>query len=138
MNYVLDIGVFKTLDTDPGGTLTKFIDYVEKMDLLFKLIFRKADGTSFASTDPEKKALLLLKGGSDMKNLFTHVGKVLDADNFANTVSKIKEGLAETTNKVVQRNMLLSNYAQGGKSFERWSQEISNAAKRISYDNYDW
>ena len=34
--------------------------------------------------------------------------------------------------------MLLSNFPQGAKSFERWSQESSNAARLISYDNYDW
>ena len=34
--------------------------------------------------------------------------------------------------------MLLSNFPQGSKSFEKWSQEVSNAAKLISYDNYDW
>ena len=34
--------------------------------------------------------------------------------------------------------MLLSNHSQGKKSFEKWSQEISNAAKLISYTNYDW
>ena len=31
--------------------------------------------------------------------------------------------------------MVLSNFPQGSKSFERWSQEISDAAR---YDNYDW
>ena len=34
--------------------------------------------------------------------------------------------------------MVLSNFPQGSKSFEKWSQEVSNAAKLISYDNYDW
>ena len=34
--------------------------------------------------------------------------------------------------------MLLSNFSQGAKSFERWSQEISNTARLISYANYDW
>ena len=34
--------------------------------------------------------------------------------------------------------MLLSNYPQGTKSFEKWSQEISNAAQLINYDNYNW
>ena len=34
--------------------------------------------------------------------------------------------------------MLLSNFPQGSKYFKKWSQEVSNAAKLISYDNYDW
>ena len=42
------------------------------------------------------------------------------------------------TNSVVQRNMLLTQYPQGSKSFDKWSIEISNAAKLIDYSNYDW
>ena len=39
---------------------------------------------------------------------------------------------------MVQRNLLLANYPQRIKSFECWSKEISNAAKLINYENYDW
>ena len=53
-------------------------------------------------------------------------------------LKKISDGLSERTNKVIQRNMLLSNFPQGSKSFEKLSQEVSNATKLISYDNYDW
>ena len=59
-------------------------------------------------------------------------------DTFGEAVMKIENGLQAHTNKVVQRNMLLSNFPQGAKSFERWPQEISNAARLISYDNYHW
>ena len=34
--------------------------------------------------------------------------------------------------------MLLSNFPQGTKTFERWSQEISNTARLINYDQYNW
>ena len=34
MNSIIDIGVFKTLDSDPGGTFTKFNDYIEQLELL--------------------------------------------------------------------------------------------------------
>ena len=76
--------------------------------------------------------------GSDMKNLFQHVGNVTDEDSYAETVRKIKQGLTSRTNSVVQRNMLLANFPQGKKSFEKWSQEVSNAAKLISYQDYNW
>ena len=29
-------------------------------------------------------------------------------------------------------------YPQGSKSFDRWYKEVSNGAKIINYDNYDW
>ena len=94
------------------------------MKLLFQLVFRKSDGTSYNPTDNEKKALMLLKGGKDMRNLYDHVGKVVEGDTFDNAVTKITNGLTERTNKVVQRNMLLTGFPQGSKSFERWHQKI--------------
>ena len=81
---------------------------------------------------------MLLKGGYDIKNLFHHIGNVSEKDTFEEAVKKIVNGLQARTNKVIQRNMLLSNFPQGAKSFERWSQETNNAASLISYDNYDW
>ena len=129
---------FKALDANPGGTLQRFRDYAEQMELLFQLIFRKADGTPYDPSDKEKKAMILFKGGKDMKNLFHHVGKVLDTYTYDDTVKKITDGLAERTNSVVQRNMLLSNHPQGTKSFEKWSQEITDIAKLIDYENYNW
>ena len=75
----MDVSIppFKSLNTDPGGTMKRFNEYVEQMKLLFQLVFRKSDGTSYTPTDEEKKALLLYKGGKDMRNLYEHVGKVL-------------------------------------------------------------
>ena len=108
------------------------------MEVLFQLVFRKADGTAHKPSDAEKTVMLLFKGGEGMTTLFQHVAKVFDTDTYEQAVKKISDGLSERTNKVVQRNMLLSNFPQGSKSFEKWSQEVSNAAKLINYDNYDW
>ena len=101
-------------------------------------MFRKADGSPYSPSDAEKKAMLLFRGGDDMQNLFDHVGKVVEADSFDNAVAKIENALKSRTNSVVQRNMLLTQYPQGSKSFDKWSIEISNAAKLIDYSNYDW
>ena len=73
-----------------------------------------------------------------MHTLFEHVGSVTDTETFEEAIAKIRAKLTERTNKVVQRNMLLSNFPQGSKSFEKWSQEVSEAAKLIDYDNYNW
>ena len=138
MNSIASLPTFTTVDADPGGTLKRFDDYIKQMKLLFTLVFRKADGTAYTPTDAEKKAMTLLKGGKDMHTLFEHVGNVVDADTFDEAIKKVKDKLSERTNKVVQRNLLLSNFPQGNKSFEKWSLQISEAAKLISYDNYDW
>ena len=134
----LGLEKFQILDANPGGTLQKFTEYLEQIELLFQLTFRKTDGSSFEPSDNDKKAMLLFKGGKDMKTLFKHVGKVLDTDSYAQSVKKVKDGLIARTNKVVQRNKLFSNFSQGSKSFEKWSVEISNAAQLIDYTDYDW
>ena len=73
-----------------------------------------------------------------MKDLFEHVGKVATADTFDEAVKKVQDGLKERTNSTVQRNLLLTTHPQGTKSFEKWSKEITNTAKLISYDDYNW
>ena len=61
MNSSLNIERFQSVDANPGATLQKFNDYVQQIELLFQF----------------KKAMLLFKGGKDMKNIFQHVSKVL-------------------------------------------------------------
>ena len=134
----LDPGAFKALDANPGGTLELFNKYVERIKLVFDLTFRKADGTPYIPTDREKKAMLLFRGGDDKCDLFQHVGGVLEEDTFQTTIEKITNGLKSRTNSVVQRNLLLANFPQGSKTFERWSKEVSKAAKLIDYSNYGW
>ena len=134
----LHIESFKTIEANPGATMKVFERYVERIKLMNQLVFRKADGTAYEPSEAEKKAMLLFKGGDDMKNLFEYVGKVVDGDSFAQAIEKIRTGLQKRTNKVVQRNMLFTDFPQGSKSFEKWSQEISAAAQLISYDAYDW
>ena len=138
MNSITSVPAFTAIDADPGGTLKQFDDYIRQMKLLFWLVFRKADGTAYTPNDAERKAMTLLKGGKDMHTMFDHVGNVLDTDTFDEAVQKIRGKLSERTNKIVQRNMLLSNFPQGDKSFEKWSQQVSEAAKLIDYANYDW
>ena len=90
-----NIDSFRSLDTNPGGTLQRFQAYTERMEILFQLVFCKADGTPYKPLDAEKKAMLLFKGGEDMKTLFQHVGKVFDADTYDKAVKKITDGLSE-------------------------------------------
>ena len=129
------IDSFQSLDANPSGTLQRFQACTEIMELLFQLVFRKADGTPYKPSDAEKKAILRFKGGEDMKTLFQHVGKVFDTDTYEEAVKKISDGLSERTNKVVQRNMLVSNFPQGSKSFEKWSQEVSIPCKK-AHDSF--
>ena len=90
-----NVDSFRSLDTNPGGTLQRFQAYTERMEILFQLVFCKADGTPYKPLDAEKKAMLLFKGGEDMKTLFQHVGKVFDTDTYDKVVKKITDGLSE-------------------------------------------
>ena len=58
----LGLEKFQIIDANPGGTLQKFNDYIEQIELLFKLTFRKNDGSAFEPSDDDKKSMLLFKG----------------------------------------------------------------------------
>ena len=73
-----------------------------------------------------------------MKDLFQHVGAVETKDTYDEALTKIRTGLQNRTNSVVQRNVLFANFPQDTKSFERWSKEISNASKLKDFTDYDW
>ena len=102
----LSIETFKTIEANPGATMKVFERYVERIKLMNQLVFRKADGTPYDPSDGEKKAMLLFKGGDDMKNLFEYVGKVEDSDSFDQAIENIRNGLQKRTNKVVQSSAL--------------------------------
>ena len=86
----LSIEVFRTVEANPGATLKAFERYVERIKLMNQLVFRKADGTPYNPTDVEQKAMLLFKGGDDMKSLFEYVGKVEDTDTYDEAVNRIR------------------------------------------------
>ena len=112
MNSITAIPVFSAIDADPGGTLKLFDDYIRQMRQMRQM-----------------EAMTLLKGGKDMHTMFEHIGNVLEEDTFEEAITKIQTRLKERTNKIVQRNMLLSNFPQGEKYFEKWSLQISEAAE---------
>lgn len=64
----IDTEVFKSLDVNPGGTLQMCQEYVERLELLFQLVFRKVDGTAW-----------------DMKELFQHL-----SDHFTRICETVK------------------------------------------------
>ena len=80
----------------------------------------------------QKKEMPLLKEGQDFKNLFLHVDHASENDVFEEAVRKIENGLQARTNKVMQQIMLPSNFILVAKLFERWSQDISSAARLYS------
>ena len=47
------------------------------------------------------KAYLKLIGGSEMKNLFEHVGKVVGEDTFDKDITQIKDGIKCKTNQAI-------------------------------------
>ena len=73
-----------------------------------------------------------------MRDLLQHVGYVTKEDDYKTSVDKIRKGLQSKSNAVVQQNPLFANFPQGTKSFESWSKQISNAAKLINFEGYDW
>ena len=76
--------------------------------------------------------MLLYRAGDDMNDLFQHVGAAETKDTYNEAHTKVRTGLQNRTNTVVQRNLLFANFRQGTKS-----KEINNAAKLIDFTDYD-
>ena len=96
-------GSFKAKDVDPGSTLELFENYLEKMDRVFCLS-QRVDLTTGAKVDledDEKKEMLIVEGGADMKDLFIHVVKVLAKDTYTykEATEKIRQGLKGKANR---------------------------------------
>ena len=51
MASALDVKPFKSIDLNPGATLQQFTKYIEELELLFELVFRKADGTPYTPSE---------------------------------------------------------------------------------------
>ena len=123
---------FKSMNANPGGTLQLFNLYVKCIKLMFDLVFMKSVRPQYNPSDKEKKSMFLYMGGEDMRALFEHVGQVVDADTFDQAVDKIQNKIKKCINNVVQRNMLLSSFPQGNKSFEKWFREIGNSTNSVN------
>ena len=87
--------------------MKEFNDYIRQMKLLFSLVFRKSDGTAYAPTDGEMKAMTLLKGGKHMHTMFEHVGDVREADTFQEAVESKIEDPRERLTRLIIRNSKL-------------------------------
>ena len=72
----IDIEVLKSRDGNPGSTFQKFQEY-KRLELLFQLVFGKADCTAYSPSNGERKPMLLFKCGKDMKELFQYAAKML-------------------------------------------------------------
>ena len=81
--YTPSPGPFKPKDADPEATLERFVDYVEKMELVF-MVARKlhpVTGDKVEFDSAEKKAMLKIEGGADMVQLLKKY-KVVEADTY--------------------------------------------------------
>ena len=99
--YMPSPGPFKGADADPEATLELFEDYLDKMEKVFRLSrgFNPVTGVKVDWNSEEKKDLLLVEGGDEVTDLFKHVGKVLQEDNYQQAVDKVKNALKKRGNR---------------------------------------
>ena len=75
MASALDVKPFKSVDLNPGATLQQFNKYIEELEPLFELVFRKADGTPYTPSDREKKQCCASKEAMTCAISFNMLGK---------------------------------------------------------------
>ena len=93
-SYMPSPGPFKGRDAEPEETLERFNDYMKTMEMVFSLSKRinPATGDEIEWSDMQKKNILQVEGGPEMRNLFEHVGKVQEGDSYQAMVDKVSQG----------------------------------------------
>ena len=131
-------GPFKGKDAEPEETLERFNDYMKTMDMVFSLSKRinPATGTEIEWSDIQKKNILQVEGGPEMRDLFEHVGKVESTDSYQGAMEKIKKALQKRGNRTSAVFKLFNGHKQGKNSFESWHKEVHKAAKLIDWEGY--
>ena len=131
-------GPFKGRDAEPEATLERFKDYIKTMDMVFSLSQRinPATGTEIAWSDTQKKNMLQVEGGIEMRDLFTHVGKIVETDTYQGAVEKIIQALTKRGNRTSAVFKLFNGHKQGKMSFEAWHTQIYKAAQLIDWEGY--
>ena len=83
--HTVSPGIYKFKDAEPEASLESFSDYCETMEHVSRLTrsIHPTTGAKIEYDDAEKKNLILMEGGEDMKDIFKHVGLVLDGDTYA-------------------------------------------------------
>ena len=83
------------------------------------------------------KAYLKLVGGEEVKNLYDHVGHVVEEDTFETALEKIKAGIKRQTNQATARFKLFQQMPQSGGIFGDWAFKIKEQSDRCLWVNYD-
>jgi transposase InsO family protein len=137
--YSASPGPFKARDAEPEATLELLDEYLETMEMVFRLSRRMnpVTGAKVDFDDKEKKDMLRVEGGEDMKELFRHVGKVVEDDTYLQAVTKIKAALKQRGNRTSAVFRLFQKHPQGGQTFDSWHREIFKAATLIDWTGYN-
>ena len=95
--YKASPGSFK-LDAEAEATLERLEEYLDTMEMVFRLSrkWNLVTGNKEDLDDKEKKDLLRVEGGKDMKYLFLYVGEVVEEDTYLQAVTKIKVALKQS------------------------------------------
>ena len=132
-------GLFKRKDAEPEVTLELFTDYLDTMEMVFMLSRRinPTNGNKIEFDDAEKKVMLQIEGGEDMRDLFKYVGKVEEADTYAQAVEKIKAALKARGNRTSAVFRLFNQHPQGSQTFDSWHKTVYKAANLIDWTGYN-
>ena len=76
------------------------------------------------------KNLLMLVGGTEVKTLFNHIGKVTITDSWDEALNKISRGIRGQTNQPAARFKLMQRMLQNDECFAEWYPYIRDQAEQ--------
>ena len=133
-NFQFSPGQFRGKEADPEQTLERFERYLENMDRVFRINRpRRPNGTRIEFDDGDKKDIIQIEGGSEMQDLFKHVGKVMESDTYDQAVEKIRNALKGRGNRTAAVHKLFSNMPQANQTFDAWHKKVYEFAKTVDW-----
>lgn len=96
----LGLGEFKALNANPEGTLERFTKYVERINLIFDLPFKKSEKLRTREQRRRRRQCSCSEAEIIWKTFFKYVRKVTEAESFEGEVENIMDGLKACTNSI--------------------------------------
>ena len=116
--------------------LDNFGDFLEATTITGQHVSPEVEGI-LCGAYVKSKHLLKLEGGSEVKMLYTHMGKVTAADSWEETTAKIMRGIKGQMNQVSARFKLMQRLPQNEDSFSEWYPNVRDQVGQCIWDGYD-
>ena len=78
----------------------------------------------------QKKAIMVMLGGQEMKKLIQHVGGVVQEESYIKAIAKVEDSIKRLTNQATSK--LFCNVVENGDALEQPRLEVEERGKMVA------